>query len=202
MPLFTPHLSLIFSPGKVERLPWNDSALSPESGLIHSPLTRMNQAGFLTINSQPRINAVPSSDEVHGWGGPGGYVYQKAYVEFFCSPELFGKLKALFPKYPTLTYQAVNLKGESEGNQTGVAAVTWGVWPSSQIKQPTVVDPNTFINVWREEAFALWESNWANLYAEGSVERNIVLDIKNSYYLVNVIGTRLLGDNLLSFFPI
>ena len=41
-----------------------------------------------------------------GWGGPGGYVYQKAYVEFFCSRE---KLDALVDKskaFPSLTYMA------------------------------------------------------------------------------------------------
>lgn len=63
--------------GKIERLPWNDSTLSPESNVIHDQLIRMNLHGFWTINSQPRVNACASSDKVHGWGGPGGYVYQK-----------------------------------------------------------------------------------------------------------------------------
>jgi len=174
--------------GKIERLPWNDSALSSESGIIHSPLVRMNKYGYLTINSQPRVNAMPSADKVHGWGGPGGYVYQKAYVELFCSPEHLEKLRNLFSKYPSLNYQAVNSKGESEGNLKGVSAVTWGVWPSSQIKQPTVVDPDVFYNVWSEEAFALWETNWANIYPADSVEHKTVMDIKNRYYLVNIIG--------------
>lgn len=43
----------------------------------------------------------------------------------------------------------MNLAGEAEGNLKGVAAVTWGVWPGSQIKQPTVVDPDVFCNVWK-----------------------------------------------------
>jgi len=186
--------------GKIERLPWNDSALSPESGLIHTPLIRMNKHGFLTINSQPRINAVSSGDKVSGWGGPGGYVYQKAYIEFFCSPELLDKLRALFPKYPSLNYQAVNGKQQMEGNLKGVSAVTWGVWPSSQILQPTVVDPNVFFNVWSEEAIALWESNWANLYNEESPERKVIMDIKNNYYLVNVIDNDFINGNIFAIF--
>jgi hypothetical protein len=51
-----------------------------------------------------------------GWGGPGGYVYQKAYVELFCSSEnlhaLIGKVK----ENPSLTYIAVNAKGETQSN--------------------------------------------------------------------------------------
>ena len=38
---------------------------------------------MFTINSQPQVNAAPSSDEKYGWGPQNGYVYQKAYFEFF-----------------------------------------------------------------------------------------------------------------------
>ena len=44
------------------------------------------------VNSQPRVNGVPSSDPLFGWGGAGGYVFQKAYVEFFCDPLTLQKL--------------------------------------------------------------------------------------------------------------
>ena len=40
-------------------------------------LLRVNRLGILTINSQPNINAKPSSDPVVGWGPSGGYVFQK-----------------------------------------------------------------------------------------------------------------------------
>ena len=46
-------------------------------------LASINGHGFLTINSQPNVNASPSNDEKVGWGGSGGYIYQKAYLEFF-----------------------------------------------------------------------------------------------------------------------
>lgn len=38
---------------------------------------------LLTINSQPVANGVKSNDPVFGWGPSGGYIYQKAYYEFF-----------------------------------------------------------------------------------------------------------------------
>lgn len=42
---------------------------------------------------------MPSSDKLVGWGSPDGYVYQKAYVEFFCSPGLLEKLMIAFERY-------------------------------------------------------------------------------------------------------
>jgi len=186
--------------GEICRLPWNDASLALESSKICSELLQMNKAGFLTINSQPPVNAVPSTDQVYGWGPVGGFVYQKAYVEFFTSKDNFNKMKALLPKYPNLDFQAVNSKGEAEGNLQGTAAVTWGVWPGSEIKQPTVVDPNVFVNIWKDEAFALWHSQWASLYEEGSEARKIIDDIANSYYLVNIVDNNFIDSNIFSIF--
>jgi len=50
-------------------------------------LRRINQMGILTINSQPNVNGQPSNNKINGWGSPDGYVYQKAYLEFFMSRE-------------------------------------------------------------------------------------------------------------------
>ncbi|XP_024627731.1 E3 ubiquitin-protein ligase trul-1 isoform X1 [Medicago truncatula] len=73
----------------------------------------------------------------------GMYVYQNAYLEFFCSKE---KLDALIEKSkdrPFLTYMAMNKEGiwKSNAGQTDVNAVTWGVFPAKEIIQPTIVDP-------------------------------------------------------------
>jgi len=182
--------------GDICRLPWNDACLADESSSICQELVRMNAHGFLTINSQPRVNAASSDDNVYGWGPAGGYVYQKAYVEFFTSSENFQKLKAVFPKYPSLDYQAVNAKGDAEGTLKGTTAVTWGVWPGSEIKQPTVVDPNVFVNIWKDEAFALWHSQWAALYEVGSASRKVIEDIANSYYLVNIVDNNFINSNI------
>lgn len=71
------------------------------------------------------------------------YVYQNAYLEFFCSKK---KLDALIEKSkdrPFLTYMAMNKEGirKSNAGQTDVNAVTWGVFPAKEIIQPTIVDP-------------------------------------------------------------
>jgi len=131
--------------GKVSRLPWVDTALAAETSVIQQQLSKINRAGFLTINSQPRVNAADSSDKLFGWGGPGGYVYQKAYLEFFCSPENKDKLLARMAEFPSLSYHVVNSKGESVSNTGATAAVTWGVFPGKEVVQPTVVDSAAFL---------------------------------------------------------
>src|SRR5437879_87406 len=66
---------------KVNQLPWSEDELSPETNLIGDKLVELNKRGILTINSQPNVNGVDSTDPVHGWGEPGGYVYQKVRRE-------------------------------------------------------------------------------------------------------------------------
>lgn len=63
-------------------------------------------------------------------------------------------------------------------------AVTWGVFPGREILQPTVVDPESFL-VWKDEAFALWNVQWAKLYPENSRSRE-VKTITN-YGIINMI---------------
>lgn len=62
---------------QVTCLPWNDEPLAAETSLMKEELLRVNRRGILTINSQPNVNGLPSSDPVVGWGPSGGYVFQK-----------------------------------------------------------------------------------------------------------------------------
>lgn len=59
------------------------------------------------------------------------YVYQKAYVEFFVSPDKLGPLLTKLEQHPSITYMAVNKEGDVKSNmkQDTVNAVTWGVFP-------------------------------------------------------------------------
>jgi methylenetetrahydrofolate reductase (NADPH) len=92
----------------VTKIPWNDEELSPETGEIKEHLGRLNASGVLTINSQPNVNGLPSSDAAHGWGQPGGYVYKKAYIEFFICSEKVQKLKEILVNYPQVNYHIIN----------------------------------------------------------------------------------------------
>ncbi len=77
--------------------------LQLETGPIQAALAKLNRHGFLTINSQPRVNGLPSHHAVFGWGPGGGYVYQKAYVEFFCAPSHWAVLEAELARRPAIT---------------------------------------------------------------------------------------------------
>lgn len=173
---------------KVARTPWTEGMMEPESSALIKDLTELNKRGVLTVNSQPRVNGLPSSHPVHGWGNPGGYVYQKAYLEFFTSQENIECLKQILPAYPQVNYHIVNNQGSNWTNCDAhqPVAVTWGVFRGKEIIQPTVVDPEAF-QVWKEEAFSLWHDQWGSLYEEGSTSRGVIEHIINNYSLVNLV---------------
>ncbi|KAL2641214.1 hypothetical protein AAZV13_06G278000 [Glycine max] len=188
--------------GKLRSNPWSElDGLQPETKIINELLEKINTKGFLTINSQPAVNGEKSDSPTVGWGGPGGYVYQKAYVEFFCSKE---KLDALVDKCKdrtSLTYMAVNKDGSWKSNvgQTDVNAVTWGVFPAKEIIQPTIVDPVSF-NVWKDEAFEIWSRGWASLYPEGDASRKLVEEVGGSYFLVSLVDNDYINGDLFTVF--
>jgi hypothetical protein len=110
-----------FVRGYVPSLPWCDrmEKESAAGGLL-KPLATLNHHGFLTINSQPRVNAAPSEDASFGWGPAGGTVYQKAYLEFFCSPSNLERLLALLQssqEHASITLQAFNAAGEHRAHR-------------------------------------------------------------------------------------
>jgi len=183
---------------KVPHIPWCETPLQPESYLIQSQLASLNRAGFLTINSQPPINGVPSTHPTFGWGGAGGYIYQKAYCECFVSPENAEKLVTMVTKNPSMNLYAISnlglemTVGVDEG---GITALTWGVFPNREILQPTIFDPKTFL-VWAEEAFSLWTSMWLNLYDVGTPSYKLIETIRDSYYLVAIIDNDYIGSSL------
>lgn len=102
-------------------LPWHDEDLHDETASITSELAEINLRGVLTINSQPAVNAAPSDDKVFGWGGSGGYVYQKAYLEFFTTESNVEALKFVLKRYGSrVNYHIVNCSVSPEvANMTG-----------------------------------------------------------------------------------
>lgn len=120
-----------FLSGKIMAIPWiSADDVAPETHRMVHDLIRINRHGFFSINSQPAVNGVPSTDPDVGWGtwvylsndfhfmislclcvssdlallplqtflpttgaaDARGYVFQKAYIEFFTSPFLLKKL--------------------------------------------------------------------------------------------------------------
>lgn len=174
---------------KVKNIPWVDEELNPETSLIQEKLAAVNKRGVMTINSQPNINAAPSTDPNVGWGSPGGYIFQKAYLEFFTSAENVAELKKILEEYPYVNYHIINHNGQdvdTNCDRSCPIAVTWGVFPGKEIVQPTVVDPIAF-QTWKDEAFGLWKETWGSLYPENSDSRKMINHIHDSHYLVNLV---------------
>ena len=201
-PTSLPDVYQVFSDyveGKIPLLPWCEVSLQPESFTIQKELAALNRQGFLSINSQPAVNGADSADTVFGWGGKGGYVYQKAYVECFVSVENLERLMEGAEKRESLMVYAVNSKGEQMtcGREpSGVTALTWGVFPNREILQPTVFDPGTFL-VWAEEAFMLWETMWMSLYAEDSDSYELISKIHDEFFLVAIVDNEYQSKNSL-----
>jgi len=185
--------------GRIPILPWCESRPQAETRIISDPLAAINRAGFLTINSQPAVNAEASDHTVFGWGGPGGRVYQKAYVEFFAPPDLLKLIMEVIGMHPSLTFNAVDSSGNQHSSgPRGVTALTWGVFPSKEILQPTVFDSETFL-VWSQEAFQLWTDAWASLYDDETESSALLYDIHDTYYLVAIIDNEYIDSTLYQF---
>ncbi|XP_040182018.1 methylenetetrahydrofolate reductase [Rana temporaria] len=184
---------------KVNCLPWNDDPLAPETNLLKEELEKVNKRGILTINSQPNVNGKPSTDPIVGWGPSKGYVFQKAYLEFFTSSDMVTALTKVLKRYePRVNYHIVNVHGKNITNAPDLQpnAVTWGIFPGREIIQPTVVDPDSFM-YWKDEAFALWIEQWAKLYEEESPSRMIIQYIHDNYFLVNLVDNDFPLENCL-----
>jgi methylenetetrahydrofolate reductase (NADPH) len=190
-----------FCQGEINWLPWCEMPIQIETGRIVEQIVKINRNGYLTINSQPQINGAASDAPDVGWGGPGGLVYQKAYVEFFTSREKLEQLRQKAAKFPSISFHAINRRGEAYSTQdeNAVTAVTWGVFPGREIIQPTVVDARSF-RIWKDEAFGLWLEEWRSLYAKQSDQWKLLTWIHDNYFLVNIVENDFVNGNIYKFF--
>ena len=165
--------------GKIPIIPWCETALLPETTVISLALSAMCKKGFMTINSQPAVNGEKSDHPVYGWGGSGGRIYQKAYVEFFCSPENLDKLLEKCKSFSNIAIKAVDSQGNIKTNCSELkdaVALTWGVFANKEIIQPTVFDINAFL-VWSKEAFKLWIESWAVIYDDETESSALLYEV-------------------------
>jgi len=192
---------------RVQYIPWCDTVL-PESLKISKELIQLNKSGYFTINSQPCINGISSNNPVFGWGGTDGYLYQKAYLEFFCSLDNFNTLKSKFWTYGSnangttnISYCAVNHNGQVITNcdKKTINAVTWGVFPNKEIVQPTIVDYNSFL-IWKKDAFQLWMTEWANIYDLESDSYKLIKHIHDTFYLVFIVDNNYINGDIFKLF--
>lgn len=185
---------------KIPQLPWVDTPLDIETSLIQEQLFELNLRGWFSTASQPAVNACPSKDKIFGWGPPNGVVYQKAFVELFVPKNDWdNKIKPALSSQianKTITYYLGDNKGIADTNLTNSeskSAVTWGVFPSKEILQPTLIDLDSF-KAWNEEAFVLW-LEWARCYKKATNTYEFLNFIYDNYYLVSIIHHDFVDEN-------
>lgn len=179
--------------GEITALPWSEEGLNEETNTIKTQLLSIIQKGWWTVASQPAVNGVPSSDPIFGWGPKNGFAFQKSFVEFFLPSKDWKELHAKLTSpeiAPQVSFYASNLKGDYLSSVTGDArggtnAVTWGAFPAKEIVTPTIIEEVSF-RAWAEEAFGIWEE-WGRVYNKGSKSRDLIEQVSNDVWLVNVI---------------
>lgn len=215
--LFAKHVS-----GKLHMVPWSEGGapedsgnLSAETATIRDELLKLiNGRQWWTLASQPAVNGRRSDDPVFGWGPAGeGFVFQKAFVEFFCSKHDYHNIvKPILQRYghDEFAFFATNAAGKFERSRTTNAssptdtstaamdefleesdtsnAVTWGVFRGKEILTPTIIEDVSF-RAWGEEAYRIWDE-WRRIYPRRSATEQFLDKIKNDVWLVCVIGQR------------
>ena len=185
--------------GELDQLPWSESGLNEETKVIRNELCRLiEERGWWSIASQPAVDAASSDDNIFGWGPKGGFVFQKAFVEFFVPAEDWKtKLRPYLSCAdiaPEVSWYAAPCPSPSASGDDAYASsdpasavngVTWGAFPGKEIVTPTIVEECSF-RAWVEEAFGIW-TEWERCHPPESVTRRLLREEKEKCWLVNVI---------------
>jgi len=222
--------------GQLEAVPWSDEvdvegtsggdtgALRAETDVIRKELIELiEKKGYWTLASQPAVDGVRSDDPVHGWGPSGeGFVFQKAFVEFFCPRERWEhrlKPKLMLCSHTDIDWMKTDAEGLFESSEThsethsemysdstkgkptskhmagqrDINVCTWGVFRNHEIITPTIIEKDSFI-AWAEEAYQIWDA-WAKCFPGQSEEAKCLGGLKKEMVLVNVLGHNYLGGH-------
>ncbi|KAK0615907.1 putative methylenetetrahydrofolate reductase [Bombardia bombarda] len=191
--------------GQLAAIPWSEESFNPETDMIREQLVGLNSKGWWTLASQPAVNGLRSSDATFGWGPANGFVFQKAFVEFFVPGRDWRVLEEKLKKAEmsdVVCYFATNMAGDFTSSdlahpgqvdaagkvtarEASTNAVTWGVFPGKEIVTPTIIEEVSF-RAWSEEAFGIW-GEWAKVYERGSVSEGLLEGLRRDLWLVNVI---------------
>ncbi|KAJ9475873.1 Methylenetetrahydrofolate reductase 1 [Pseudozyma hubeiensis] len=184
---------------KISCIPWCDAPLMNETLQIRDHLLSLNRLGeganasgkgWWSVGSQPAVDGAPSTDPVVGFGPPGGFIFQKSFIELFMSTSdkdhLVSRIDALGAN-AQITYFAGNARGDFQSNLGDEEAntVTWAVFPGKEIVQSTIIERQSF-EAWREEAFEIW-AEWSLLFPKQSASRKLIEEVKDGRWLVTVV---------------
>jgi methylenetetrahydrofolate reductase (NADPH) len=147
----------------LQTLPWSDMPLMSETAEIVPQLLRLvKEKQWWTVGSQPAVDGIRSEDQRYGFGPKGGYIYQKAFVEFWARKEDVERVASQAEQLQRKTgirevtfYAAGRDKSQFKTNmEKGDAnAVTWGVFAGQEIVTTTLIE---------EISFRTWKVRFSN----------------------------------------
>ncbi|KAL2266422.1 hypothetical protein VTJ83DRAFT_5774 [Remersonia thermophila] len=111
--------------GELSVIPWSEEGFSPETATIRDRLVALNARGWWTLASQPAVNGLRSTDPTFGWGPQHGFVFQKAFVEFFLPSRDWRRLEARLARAEmkdVVSFYATNARGDFVSSDTAAAA--------------------------------------------------------------------------------
>lgn len=167
----------------------------PAGEVVLVLVTAQGRSG-LNPGAAVQVNGSESADVTHGWGPAGGYVYQKGFVEFFCSADAFKALAEAAQGRSTLSYMATDASGNFFSDSDATTAVSWGAFPASEVKQPLVACADGF-KAWAGEAFDLW-GMWQATLQKGSAGYGVVQSIRDSWFLVAMLDNDYVSGDVFS----
>lgn len=181
--------------GKLAQIPWCDAPMWEETAELLPKLLRLNRPiseggrGWWTVGSQPAVDGCDSSDHTYGFGPPGGYIFQKAFVELFVNDQdKQAIVQAIQNSRAPVTYfasQDGTSSVESNSQGMGLNTVTWGVFPGREVAQSTIIEEASF-RAWRDEAFDIWRE-WELLFPPRTASRDFLHRIHQTRWLITVI---------------
>lgn len=197
-------------------LPWCDGPIGSDTDVLRDSLIDLNQKGLFTLNSQPSLSAVRSSDKIYGWGPKNGFLYQKQYLEFLIHKDvaanLLNSVEAHNSRESTgvITYYIVDKAGNLSTNSKDedINAVTWGVFPGEEILQPTIVEKMSFL-AWKDEVYHLLDE-WISIYKTKSIQElvpqeqleafyDLLTSFSDNYVLCNLVNNDFTSENDVMF---
>ncbi|GAB7347314.1 hypothetical protein MBLNU459_g3393t1 [Dothideomycetes sp. NU459] len=188
-PVDTADITQIFErhvKGELEAVPFSEESLSPETETIREELEGLIRKGWWTVASQPAVNGMPSADDIYGWGPKNGFVFQKPFVELFCSAADWTRLRSVLDSDDQVSYFACNAAGDFVAtDEDSLNPVTWGCFTGKEIVTPTMIEAVSF-RAWAEEAFGIW-NEWRHVYPPRSPSAKLLSSVRSEYWLVNVI---------------
>ncbi|KAI1170306.1 methylenetetrahydrofolate reductase 2 [Nemania sp. FL0916] len=219
--LFVRHLK-----GELSAIPWSEEEVHEETETITDQLIKLNQRGLWTVASQPAVDGFRSEDPTFGWGPPHGFIFQKAFVEFFISTAAWRTLhkKLMSPEiHGSVTYYAANAAGDfissdlssetpaspspapaepadeiDDSYITGESSTNAVTWGVFPGKE--IVTPTIIEEVsfraWAEEAFGIF-GEWAQVYGKGHESEKLLESTRADCWLVNIIHHDYMDKNAL-----